>query len=111
MPDINIQYIAGGLALFFITIAIYKALSQKASKRAAAARSLAQSHEGQELTVSFHDPFSNGAKPPATPDAAGEAHQATAPAIPKTHAVAPSGDQPQAAAASPEAQEQIYKWN
>lgn len=120
MPDINIQYIAGGLALFFITIAIYKALSQKASKRAAAARSIAQSHEGQEPLVSLHDPFSSGVQPPEAPGPSSAAPPPSAAAIPKAPAPVPAvaqtpsqgrPQQAQAATTGHPEPEQIYKWN
>ena len=120
MPDINIQHIAGGLALFFITIAIYKALSQKASKRAAAARSIAQSHEGQEPLVSLHDPFSSGVQPPGAPGPSGVPPPPSAAAIPKAPAPVPAvaqtpsqgrPQQAQAATTGHPEPEQIYKWN
>ena len=119
----NIQYIAGALALFFITLAVYKALSQKANKRAAAARSLAQSRVGQEPTVSLHNPYPNGAptpeapsppaakaEPPTPPPTPAPTAPATAPAIPAPVAAPHPAPEP-AAPSAPTSPEQIYKWN
>ena len=128
----NIQYIAGGLALFFITLAVYNWLSRSASKRASAAKSLAQSKEGQEPTVSLHNPYPNGAPIPQAPKASDEKPQpppappvpsptppaqppspVPAPAAPPATAAVPSRQPPvsTAATAAPASPEQIYKWN
>ena len=121
MFNLNIQFIAGGLALFFITIAVYKWLSQKASKSASAAKSLEQSHVGQDPEVSLHNPFPNGAPIPVPPPPSDEKPQ---PPKPETTAAAPAADQAtpapdassapisgQAAPPAPTPPEQIYKWN
>jgi hypothetical protein len=116
----NIQYIAGGLALFFISIAVYKWLSQKASKNASAAKSLEQSHVGQDSGVEFHNPFPNGAPIPMAPPPSDEKPQpppappAAAPAAAQAApAPAASSDKisRQAAPPAPTPPEQIYKWN
>ena len=117
----NVQYIAGALALFFITLAVYKAISQKASKRASAAKSLSQSRVGQEPEVSLHNPYPNGAPipeapppsneqpqpPPPTPTPAPAAQAAPAPVV----AVAAPPPPDPSAPSAPDSPEQIYKWN
>ena len=126
----NLQYIAGGLAIFFITLAIYKAISQKANKRAAAAKSLSQSKAGQEPTVSLHNPYPNGEPAPGTPPPSNQ--PSTPPSQPSVPAQTPQPQpepaknapasipnaafvppQPPASAAPqvPPPPEQIYKWN
>lgn len=127
MFDMNLQYIAGGLAIFFITLAVYKALSQRAIKRAAAAKSLAQSRAGQDVNVSLHNPYPNGAPIPEAPPPsyANPSPQPPAPPAPvnppppapvQTAPISnppPPSMQPQATA-EPSVQpppEQIYKWN
>ena len=115
MFDLNLQYIAGGLAIFFITLAVDKGLSQKASKRESAAKSLAQSHVGQEDNVSLHNPFP-GAQVPAPPPSAAPPQPPPQPAAAPV-AAAPAPSQPPAPAtfpappAAPPPQEEIYKWN
>ncbi len=119
----NVQYIAGALALFFITLAVYKAISQKANKRASAAKSLAQSRVGQEPTVSLHNPYPNGApvpeappppneqpQPPTPPPAPAPVVPAPAPTAPAPVAATKPAPEP-AAPPAPTSPEQIYKWN
>ncbi len=130
MFNLNLQYIAGGLAIFFITLAVYKGLSQKASKRESAAKSLEQSHVGQDpkdSNVSLHNPFPGATVPsaPSQPDnqqPPGAAQAApspsttaptyqppptlSSPAAPATH-VPPVPVTPPA----PPTPEEIYKWN
>ncbi len=115
----NVQYIAGALALFFITLAVYKAISQKASKRASAAKSLSQSHVGQEPEVSLHNPYPNGAPIPEAPPPSDEQprHPTPSPtpmpaaqAVPAQAAAATPAPDP-AASSAPTSPEQIYKWN
>ena len=116
----NVQYIAGVLALFFITLAVYKAISQRASKRASAAKSLSQSRVGQEPTVSLHNPYPNGVpipeaptpsdeqpQPPTLTPTAASAAPATSPTAPTPAATTPPAPDPGA----PTSPEQIYKWN
>ncbi len=119
----KVQIIAGILALFFITIAVYKGLSQKASKRASAAKSLAQSRVGQEPEVSLHNPYPNGAptpeapppsdeqpRPPTPPPSPTPVPPAPAPTAPAQAAATPPAPEP-AAPSAPASPEQIYKWN
>lgn len=126
----NIQYIAGILALFFITLAVYKWLTRSAQKRASATKSLEQSKAGQEPTVSLHNPYPNGAPAPAVPQPSGQRPEqptqqptpAPAPApvpqpAPAQTQAAPylntvTASKPaQATPAAPTSPEQIYKWN
>ena len=121
----NVQYIAGALALFFITLAVYKAISQKANKRASAAKSLAQSRVGQEPEVSLHNPYPNGVPIPEAPPPSNEQPRpqppapTPPPAVPAASAapaapapVPPPQPAPEPAAPSaPTSPEQIYKWN
>ena len=123
MFNLNLQYIAGGLAIFFITLAVYKGLSQKASKRESAAKSLEQSHVGQEPkdpNVSLHNPFSASTAP--NPQPSSENQQPTPPpeaaqpaAVPVAAAPItyqpPSTPAPPATPAAPPTPEEIYKWN
>ena len=132
MFDHNFQYIAGGLALFFITLAVYKAVTQNAHKRAAAAKSLSNNKAGQnsDSNVSFHNPYPNGAPVPEAPQPSGDKPQPSPPAPPPepaNHAPAQAKppympaaphpaavQQPAPAPATPQAPtspEQIYKWN
>ena len=125
MFNLNLQYIAGGLAIFFITLAVYKGLSQKASKRESAAKSLEQSHVGQEPkdpNVSLHNPFPGAAAPAAQPPAGnGQPTQTSAaaqsPAAPAATAPATYHPPPPALPATPvppptpPTPEEIYKWN
>ena len=125
----NIQYIAGILALFFITLAVYKWLTRSAQKRASATKSLEQSKAGQGPTVSLHNPYPNGAPPPEAPRPSDEKPQqppspTPAPTPPPAPQPAPAPTQTapylnpataskpaQAAPAAPASPEQIYKWN
>ena len=115
----NVQYIAGVLALFFITLAVYKAISQKASKRASAAKSLSQSRVGQEPEVSLHNPYPKGAPiPEAPPPSDDQPRPQTPPPTPApasqpppAQAAATTPDPDPAASAAPTSPEQIYKWN
>ncbi len=126
----NIQYIAGALALFFITLAVYKWLSRSASKRASASKSLEQSKAGQEPTVSLHNPYPNGApiqeapqpsvqKPeqPAPPPAPAPAPAPVPQPAPAQTQAAPylhtaiASEPAQNMPAAPTSPEQIYKWN
>ena len=123
----KIQFIALALGLFFIILATYKALSQKASKRASAAKSLAQSKVGQDPNVSLYNPFPNSPLPeaPRPPDAAPQtppqtpppaAANASAPPPAAAHASAPPPDAVHAPApptpppVTP-TPEEVYKWN
>ena len=115
----NVQYIAGALALFFITLAVYKAISQKASKRASAAKSISQSHVGQEPEVMLHNPYPNGAPIPEAPTPSDEQPRHPTPAptptpaaqtAPAQAAATPPTTEP-AASSAPTSPEQIYKWN
>lgn len=113
----NLNYIAGALALFFLTLAVYKALSQKADKRAAAAKSLAQSSQGQDPNVSFHNPYPNGTpSPEAPPPSAPEQKPAETQSPPRDQSTAPStpttaASSVPAASASTSLPEDLYKWN
>ena len=133
MFSFNIQFIASILGLFFITLAVYKAMTQRAHRRASEAKSLAQSHVGQEPEVSLHNPYPKGAptpsdqKPPSPPPPPPPPPPAPAPApapapvpqrqqapiqtqsAPATAPVAPSV--PEQSPAPPPSPEQIYKWN
>ena len=109
----NLQYIAGGLAIFFLTLAVYKGLSRKASKRESAAKSLAQSHVGQDENVSLHNPFP-GATVPQAPSPAATPQPPPPPAAAPV-AATPAPNQPQATPpvppSAPPTPEEIYKWN
>ena len=117
----NINYIAGALALFFITLAVYKALSQKAVKRAAAAKSLAQSAMGQASTVSLHNPYPNGAPIPEAPLPSDTEQKPDAPpssqATPRDQSSAfpstPTPEPPSSVVSPPSTPlpEDLYKWN
>ena len=113
----NLNYIAGALALFFITLAVYKALSQKAHKRAAAAKSLAQSGMGKDSNVSFHNPYPNGTPiPEAPPPSDAEQKPIDTPSTPRDQSVTPSTPPPVASpspatSASTPLPEDLYKWN
>jgi cytoskeletal protein RodZ len=115
MFNLNLQYIAGGLAIFFITLAIYKGLSQKASKRESAAKSLEQSHVGQEPEVSLHNPFSGASVPEAPPPAENTQPPPPPPSAPVASAPAPyqppASATPPATPPTPPTPEEIYKWN
>ncbi len=113
----NLNYIAGALALFFLTLAVYQALSRKAEKRAAAAKSLAQSAKGQDPNVSFHNPYPDGAPiPEAPPPSAPEQKPAETQSPPRDQSAAPSTPTPAdssgpAASTSTSLPEDLYKWN
>lgn len=95
----EIQIIAGILAAFFLCVAIAKYLAQRARKREALAKSLAES--GASADVELHNPFSGDdaqAEEEAAPDESSESQQAA----PDSGAQSDS-EQPQQA-------ESPYKW-
>ena len=111
----NLQYIAGGLAIFFLTLAVYKGLSRKASKRESAAKSLAQSHVGQDENVSLHNPFPGATVPQAQAPSPAATPQPLTPPAAAPVAATPAPNQPQATPpvppSAPPTPEEIYKWN
>ncbi len=111
MFNFNLQYIFTGLAIFFLTLAVYKGLSRKAAKRESAAKSLAQSHVGQDDNVSLHNPFSGASATEAPPSAATPQPSQPPAAAPAAPAAAPAPATPSATPSAPPAQEEIYKWN
>lgn len=112
MFNLNLQYIFGCLAIFFLTLAVYKGLSRRAAKRESAAKSLAQSHVGQDDNVSLHNPFSGASAPEAPPSAApSQPSQPPATAPVAAPAAAPAPATPFATPSAPPAEEEIYKWN
>jgi len=95
--DGKLQIIAGILSLFFLGVAIAKSMVQRARKREAAAKSLANSKSSD--MVSLHNPFTDQ-QPVPSPEPADQPEQqpvATQPA-------------PEPAPAPNAQVESIYKW-
>lgn len=109
----NLQIVAGILAIFFLTVAVAKSIAKAAAKREALRKSAERSGAG--ASVSLHNPYP-GKGPEVEPAEEAPAEDAPAVSAPADVAPAVKAQQPEthpipAATTQLPPHDSIYKWN